>query len=97
MGRACSGFDLAQGYGPDSPCEQALGGLTQRLGMLMALISDQLRQPDLQLCELMGDCLDAAKTLSSLTLFAAAGLPSTQNLLDQLGGPCRATQQQLDR
>jgi hypothetical protein len=39
----------------------------------------------------MGSDLDATKTLSCLTLFAAAGLPSAAALLNQLNRRCHRT------
>jgi len=39
----------------------------------------------------MGSDLDANKTISSLTLFEAAGLISASNLLDQLSQRCQLT------
>jgi len=39
----------------------------------------------------MGSQLDAAKTVSSLTLFAAAGLASAHELLNKLGRRCELT------
>jgi hypothetical protein len=44
----------------------------------------------------MGGGLDATKTISSLTLFEAAGLSSATTLLNHLGRRCAWTQAQLN-
>ena len=44
----------------------------------------------------MGGELDAIKTISSLTLFEAAGLTAAQHLLDRIGRRCSLTQARLD-
>ena len=51
--------------------------LRQRLEAVIAVIDAQLHQPGQSLEHLVGSGLDAAKTVSSLTLFEAAGLKST--------------------
>ena len=43
----------------------------------------------------MSSCLDAAKTVSSFTLFEAAGLDSAGALLDQIGRRCERTMERL--
>ena len=70
--------------------------LRRRLEEVIAVIAEQLRSPEQSLPSLMGGELDAAKTISSLTLFEAAGLASAGQLLDQLGGRrCRQTLRRL--
>ncbi|MCX5969625.1 MAG: DUF1810 family protein [Cyanobacteria bacterium] len=71
--------------------------LNQRLEEAINLISMQLMGPGMRLSNLMGGRLDAAKTISSLTLFSLAGLVSAQRLMDQLGRSCRATHERLKR
>ena len=44
----------------------------------------------------MGGNLDATKTISSLTLFEAAGLSNAEGLLNQLGQRCAKTQAMLN-
>lgn len=68
--------------------------LLQRLEAVISVIDDQLSLPGQTLEQLMGSGLDAAKTVSSLTLFAAAGLGSAAALLDRIGRRCVHT---LDR
>jgi len=70
--------------------------LGPRLKEVIAVISDQLQQPDQSLEKLMGSVLDAAKTISCLTLFEAAGLKSAEALLNQLGQRCAKTQAMLN-
>jgi uncharacterized protein (DUF1810 family) len=70
--------------------------LRQRLEEVIRLISEQLDQPCQILEHLMGGELDATKTTSCLTLFAAAGLNSTEALLNQLGRRCNKTQALLN-
>jgi uncharacterized protein (DUF1810 family) len=70
--------------------------LGQRLGVVIRFISQQLEQPGQSLEHLMGSGLDATKTISSLTLFEAAGLASATTLLNQLGRRCAWTQAQLN-
>ena len=48
--------------------------LRQRLETVISVIEEQLNQPAQDLELLMGSELDAAKTVSGLTLFEAAGL-----------------------
>lgn len=59
--------------------------LRARLDEVITVIADQLRQPGQSLTALMGGDLDAAKTISCLTLFEAAGLETATALLDQIG------------
>jgi uncharacterized protein (DUF1810 family) len=70
--------------------------LRQRLTAVIDVIDDQLSRPGQNLEHLMGSGLDAAKTVSSLTLFEAAGLSSATTLLNQLGRRCAWTQAQLN-
>jgi uncharacterized protein (DUF1810 family) len=70
--------------------------LRQRLEMVITVINEQLSQPGQNLEQLMGSGLDAAKTISCLTLFEAAGLASATTLLNQLGRRCAWTQAQLN-
>ncbi len=90
----------AQSYGLDGLAEAqsylADPLLRQRLEAVIGVISDQLQQPDQSLERLMGGELDATKTISSLTLFEAAGLASATTLLNQLGRRCGWTQAQLN-
>lgn len=65
--------------------------LRQRLGLVISVIDDQLNQPGLSLAALMGGELDAAKTVSSLTLFEAAGLAAATPLLERIGRRCALT------
>jgi len=53
------------------------------------------QRPGQSLPALMGSDLDAAKTISSLTLFEAVGLPQATALLDQLGQRCPSTRAML--
>jgi uncharacterized protein (DUF1810 family) len=69
--------------------------LRQRLEAVIAVINAQLRQPGQSLERLMGSGLDAAKTVSSLTLFEAAGLESAGALLDRIGRRCGQTLERL--
>lgn len=69
--------------------------LRQRLEAVIAVIDAQLRQPGHGLEQLMGSGLDAAKTVSSLTLFEAAGLESAGVLLDRIGRRCVQTLERL--
>ena len=69
--------------------------LRQRLMAVIDVIDDQLSRPGQNLEHLMGSGLDAAKTVSSLTLFEAAGLDSAGALLDQIGWRCERTLEQL--
>ena len=70
--------------------------LRQRLEQVIDVIHHQLQQPDQTLERLMGGELDAAKTISSLTLFEAAGLASATTLLNHLGHRCAGTIAQLN-
>lgn len=65
--------------------------LLSRLMRVIAVISDQLEHPSQTLELLMGSSLDAAKTISCLTLFEAAGLETASGLLDRLGRRCSKT------
>lgn len=65
--------------------------LRQRLEEVISVIGEQLELPGQSLEHLMGSGLDAAKTISSLTLFEAAGLTSAKQLLDQIGRRCEKT------
>jgi uncharacterized protein (DUF1810 family) len=69
--------------------------LRQRLEAVIAVIDTQLSQPGQSLEHLMGSGLDATKTMSSLTLFEAAGLESAGALLDQIGRRCGQTLERL--
>ena len=69
--------------------------LRQRLEAVIGVIDEQLRKLGQSLEHLMGSCLDAAKTVSSLTLFEAAGLDSAGALLDQIGRRCERTLERL--
>ena len=69
--------------------------LRQRLEAVIAVIDEQLRQPGQSLEHLMGGGMDAAKTVSSLTLFEAAGLESAGALLDRIGRRCARTLERL--
>lgn len=69
--------------------------LRERLETVIEVISDQLQKPDQSLSILMGSELDAAKTISSLTLFSVAGLASAERLLAQLGRSCKQTLRHL--
>ena len=70
--------------------------LRQRLELVLTVINEQLSQPGQNLEQLMGSGLDAAKTISCLTLFEAAGLASATTLLNQLSRRCGWTQAQLN-
>ncbi|MEB3360507.1 MAG: DUF1810 family protein, partial [Synechococcaceae cyanobacterium] len=63
--------------------------LRERLESVIHVIAEQIQKPGQRLSLLMGGDLDATKTISSLTLFSAAGLPSAGRLLDQLGKECQ--------
>jgi len=65
--------------------------LRQRLEAVIGVIDEQLRKPGQSLEHLMGSGLDAAKTVSSLTLFEAAGLENAGALLDRIGRRCTPT------
>ena len=87
---------MAQRYGIDGLAEAqaylAEPELRQRLEEVIRVVSEQLEQPGQTLEHLMGSVLDAAKTISCLTLFEAAGLNSAEALLNQLGRRCSKTQ-----
>jgi len=65
--------------------------LRRRLEDVIAVIAFQLQQTGQSLSLLMGGELDSAKTISSLTLFAATGLQSAEDLLVQLDHRCPQT------
>ena len=65
--------------------------MADRYEAVVAVIREQLRNPQQRLELLMGSGLDAAKAISSLTLFEAAGLASAGELLDQIGRRCPLT------
>ena len=65
--------------------------LRGRLIEVIMIIEQQLMQQNQNLELLMGKRIDAVKTISSLTLFEAAGLRETSPLLDQLGRRCKKT------
>ncbi|WP_320674002.1 DUF1810 family protein [Prochlorococcus sp. MIT 1341] len=69
--------------------------LKDRLEEIITVIAEQLKIPEQSLTNLMGSELDAIKTISSLTLFEAAGLEIASMLLDQLGTRCPMTQELL--
>jgi uncharacterized protein (DUF1810 family) len=69
--------------------------LRQRLEAVIAVIDAQLSQPGQSLERLMGSGLDAAKTVSSLTLFEAAGLESAGALLHRIGRRCTPSLERL--
>jgi uncharacterized protein (DUF1810 family) len=79
-----AGLDEARAYLADPL-------LRQRLEAVISVIEEQLNQPGQDLELLMGSELDAAKTVSSLTLFDAAGLESAAELLDRIGWRCART------
>ena len=83
-------LEEAQAYLADSV-------LRERLESVINVIDEQIQKPGQSLSLLMGGDLDATKTISCLTLFSAAGLPSARNLLDQLGKECQVTRQRLSR
>ena len=62
---------------------------------MIGVIDAQLGQPGQSLEHLIASGLDAAKTVSSLTLFEAAGLESAGALLDQIGRRCGQTLERL--
>ncbi|QPN59729.1 hypothetical protein H8F24_17535 [Synechococcus sp. CBW1002] len=62
---------------------------------VIRVIDDQLSQPGQSLEQMMGSELDAAKTISSLTLFASAGLQSATAVLDRIGRRCSLTMKLL--
>ena len=70
--------------------------LRRLLEEVIAVIAEQLQQPEQTLERLMGGNLDATKTISCLTLFEAAGLSTAEALLNQLGQRCAKTQAMLN-
>jgi uncharacterized protein (DUF1810 family) len=60
--------------------------LRRRLEAVIGVIDEQLRTSGQSLEHLMGSGLDAAKTVSSLTLFEAAGLESAGAIWIRSGG-----------
>lgn len=58
---------------------------------MIAVIAEQLKRPGQTLPLLMSGDHDSAKTVSCLTLFASAGLPSADALLHQLDRRCQRT------
>jgi len=90
---------MAQRYGlnglEEAKAHLAESLLRTRFEETIAVIADQLGQPGQTLVRLMGGQLDASKTISSLTLFAAAGLPEAQALLYQIGQSCEVTQSRV--
>jgi uncharacterized protein (DUF1810 family) len=88
--------EMAQHYGVDGLAEAQVyladPLLRQRLEETIAVIHAQLLRPGQNLKHLMGSGLDAAKTISCLTLFEAAGLANAGELLDHIGRRCRKTQ-----
>jgi len=69
--------------------------LRERLEWVIAVLAEQLARPDQSLRKLMGKPIDATKTISSLTLFEAAGAGSTSEILDFVNERCRNTLQEL--
>lgn len=69
--------------------------LRQRLEVVISVIGEQLRQPGQSLERLMGSDIDAVKTVSSLTLFEAAGLEGAAAILDRIGRRCGSTLERL--
>jgi uncharacterized protein (DUF1810 family) len=90
---------MSQRYGIDGLAEAetylADPVLRERYEAVIAAITAQLQQPGQTLERLMDGELDAAKTISSLTLFATAGLTSASTLLEQLGRDCPLTRSRL--
>jgi uncharacterized protein (DUF1810 family) len=86
---------MAQHYGinglQEAKAYLAEPTLLSRLEEVIAVITEQLHQPEQTLERLMGGNLDATKTISCLTLFEAAGLRSAEALLNQLGQRCAKT------
>ena len=69
--------------------------LRERLEQVISVLAEQLEHPDQSLRKLMGKPIDATKTISSLTLFEAAGLCSATAVLEQLGGRCKETERAM--
>ena len=70
--------------------------LRDRLVGVLTIIEKQILADNKSLEQLMGKSIDAVKTISSLTLFEAAGLGEATPLLDQLGMRCETTQKELE-
>lgn len=79
------GIEEAQAYLADPV-------LRERLEQVIAVLVEQLERPDQSLRKLMGKSIDATKTISSLTLFEAAGLSSATAVLKRLGQRCKETE-----
>ena len=71
--------------------------LRERLEQVISVLAEQLEHPDQRLRKLMGKPIDDTKTISSLTLFEAAGLCSATAVLDRVGERCEATLHTLRR
>ena len=69
--------------------------LRERLEQVIAVLAEQLKHPDQSLRKLMGKPIDATKTISSLTLFEAAGLSIATAVLEQLGQRCKETERAM--
>ena len=69
--------------------------LRERLEQVIAVLAEQLKRPDESLRKLMGKPIDATKTISSLTLFEAAGLSTATAVLEQLGQRCKETERAM--
>ena len=69
--------------------------LSERLEQVIAVLAEQLECPDQSLRKLMGKPIDATKTISSLTLFEAAGLCSATAVLEQFGERCKETERAM--
>ena len=69
--------------------------LRERLEQVIAVLAEQLEHPDQSLRKLMGKSIDATKTISSLTLFEAAGLSIATAVLEQLGQRCKETERAM--
>ena len=69
--------------------------LRERLEQVIAVLAEQLARPDQSLRKLMGKSIDATKTISSLTLFEAAGLSTASAVLEQLGERCKETERAM--
>ena len=69
--------------------------LRERLEQVISVLAEQLEHPDQSLRKLMGKPIDATKTISSLTLFEAAGLSTATAVLEQLGERCKETERAM--
>ena len=69
--------------------------LRERLEQVIAVLAEQLERPDQSLRKLMGKPIDATKTISSLTLFEAAGLCSATAVLEHLAERCKETERAM--